>query len=171
LIASVSAAGMPVTAGTVSFTAGNQLLGSVALGNDGTAQLSTSTLPAGEARIQAIYNGTADDLASLSPVLIQAVDRFTTTTSLTLAAQRGPDGRLRYLLVATVIANGTTELTPVGTVVFRRNRAVIGRARLTGGTAVIAIGRHVPSRGRFVAAFQGSSRFRPSSSLPLRVPV
>src|SRR5262249_50807031 len=60
LTASVSASetGMPVTAGTVTFTRGNRLLGTVPLGSNGTASLTTATRAVGKGRIQAIYNGT-----------------------------------------------------------------------------------------------------------------
>jgi hypothetical protein len=166
-LASVTASGSPVAAGTVSFTRGNQLLGTTALGGDGTASLTVSTLPIGQGQIQAVYNGTPNNLPSLSPVVIQMVDRFATTTSLTITTQIRSTGRLRYVLVATVLTDQPPGLEAVGTVVFRRNGAVIGRVRLTGGTAVLAIGRHAPARGTFVAAFQGSSRFRPSTSPPL----
>jgi hypothetical protein len=165
------AAGMPVTTGTVSFTRGNQLLGIVPIRGDGTASITVSTLPVGGGRIQAVYNGSPNDMPSLSPFLIQVVDRFTTTTSLSLATQTRPNGRLRYVLEAFVTSDGAPGLLSFGTVVFRRNGRVIGRARLTNGAAVLAIGRHAPSRGTFVAVFQGGSRFRPSQSVLLKLPA
>ena len=168
--ASVIAAGMPVTSGTVSFTRGNQLLGTVPLGTDGTASLTVSTLPVGSGRIQGVFNGTANDLPSLSPFLIQAVDRFTTTTSLILTTQARANGRVSFVLVATVASDGATGQSPSGTVVFRRNGRSLGRVRLNGGTAVLVIGRHAPRRGVYIGAFQGSSRFSPSTSAPLNFP-
>ncbi len=167
--ASVLAAGMPVTAGTVSFTRGKQLLGTAPLDNDGTARLTVSTLPVGSGRIQAIFNGTPDDLSSLSPSLVQAVDRFSTTTSLILTTQAQANGQVRSVLVATVASEGASGQSPVGTVIFRRNGHTLGRARLTGGTAVLAIGRRAPSRGTFVASYQGNSRFQPSTSARIGV--
>jgi hypothetical protein len=162
--ATVLAAGMPVTSGTVSFARGNQLLGTVPLSTDGTASLTASTLPVGSGRIQAVFNGTPEDLPSLSPFLIQAVDRFNTATSLTLTTQARANGRLDFVLLATVASDGATGQSPIGTVVFRRNGHSLGRVRLTGGTAVLVIGRHPPSRGTFLASYQGSSRFQPSTS-------
>jgi hypothetical protein len=167
--ASVLAAGMPVTAGTVSFTRGNQILGTAPLGTEGTASLTVSTLPVGSGRIQAVFNGTANDLPSLSPFLIQAVDRFTTTTSLALTTQARANGRVYFVLVATVAIDGTTGLSPTGTVLFRHNGRSLGRVRLGGGTAVLTLGRRAPARGTFVASYQGSSRLQPSTSAPLVV--
>jgi hypothetical protein len=163
--AAVRASGtIPVTEGTVSFTRGNQLLGTVALGGDGSARLTVSTLPIGQGRIQAVYNGSLDNLSSLSPGLVQSVDRFATTTTLTLATQLQPNGRVRYVLVSAVAVEGPAGATAAGTVVFRRNGRVIGRVRLTGGTASIALGRRLPAQSRFVAAYQGGPLFRASSS-------
>ncbi len=84
LLARVTADGMPVTTGTIGFTRGNKLLGTIALGADGTASLTVSSLPVGQIRIQAIYYGTPDYLSSTSPVLVQSVDKLSTSTSLTL---------------------------------------------------------------------------------------
>jgi hypothetical protein len=167
--ATVLAGGMPATSGTVSFTRGNQVLGTAPLGGDGTATLTVATLPVGSGRIQAVFNGTTNDLPSLSPFLVQAVARFTTTTSLILMTQVQANGRLRVVLMATVSSEGASGSAPSGTVVFRRNGHALGRVRLNGGTAVLAIGRHAPRRGVYVAAFLGGSRFGASTSAPLNV--
>ncbi len=164
LIATVTADGMPVTTGTVAFTRGNNLLGTAALGANGTASLTTSSLPVGQGRIQAVYYGTTDYLSSASPALVQAVDKLATSTSLTLVTQTRSNGRVVYVLEASVVPEGVTGITTTGTVVFRRNGAVIGRARLNDGTAALSIGRKAPNRARFVAAFQGGSRFKASTS-------
>ncbi len=163
-VASVTADGMPVTTGTVAFTRGNKLLGTAALGSDGTASLTDSSLPIGQGRIQAIYYGTADDHSSTSPALVQSVAKLATSTTLTLTTETRPNGQLVYVLEASVTPSGVTGITAVGAVLFRRNGAVIGRAKVNDGTAVLSIGRHAPTRAKFVAAFQGSSRFKASTS-------
>jgi hypothetical protein len=163
-IATVTADGMPVTTGTVGFTRGNTLLGTVALGPDGTATLTDSSLPVGQGLIQAINYGTADDYSSTSPALVQSVDKLATSTTLTLTTETRPNGRVVYVLVASVIPEGVTGITAAGTVIFRRNGSVIGKARVDDGTAILSIGRNAPKRAKFVAAFQGSSRFKASTS-------
>ena len=64
LTAAVTADGMPVTSGTIAFTRGNTLIGDAALGPDGTATLTTSSLPRKNVRIQAAFTGNADDYGS-----------------------------------------------------------------------------------------------------------
>jgi hypothetical protein len=169
--ATVSAREVPVTTGAVNFTRGNQLLGTVALDALGTASLTISTLPVGSGRIQAAYNGSPTALPSLSPLVMQSVIRFTTTTSLALVTKVQANGRLRYVLEATVETAQSPGLAPTGIVVFRRGGKVIGRVHLTAGRASLTIGRHPPARGTYVAAFQGSSRFQPSTSARLKLPA
>jgi hypothetical protein len=171
LTATVTADGMPVTSGTVTFVRGNKLIGRAALGADGTASLTTSSLPQGDVRIQAAFGGNPDDYGSVSEAFIQTVDRFDTATTLTATTQSRPDGKVREVLMAAVDAVGVSGVTPAGTVVFRRNGRVIGRARLVGGTAMLVLSVRIPARGRFVASFQGTSRYRTSTSAPLILPA
>ena len=170
LIAHVTADGMPVTSGLVTFTRGGTLIGTAPLGSDGTARITTSSLPRNNVRIQASFGGNADDFGSVSPVYLQAVRRAVTAT--TLAATRALiRGRGRQVLVATVEAIGLTGVNPVGSVVFRRNGRVIGRAGLVGGTATLVLPRRLHGRGRFVASFLGNPRFGPSTSTLLVLPA
>ena len=169
LTATVTADGLPVTSGSVAFTRGKKLLGTVALGANGTASLTVSSLPKGSTNIQALYEGTIDDLPSTSPAVPQRVDKFSTTTSLSVTTEVQPNGQVREVLQANVIAIGGLGVEAAGTVVFRRNGRIIGRARLNNGTAFLKLGRHVPTRGKFVAAFQGSPRFKANTSSPVRL--
>ena len=127
--ATVTADGMPVTTGTVEFTRGNTLLGAAAVGAGGTASLAVSSLPVGLGRIQAIYNGTPDYFSSTSPILVQSVAKLATLTTLALTTQVRPNGRVFWVLESFVSPVGVTGITVAGTVVFRRNGLVIGRAR------------------------------------------
>jgi hypothetical protein len=167
--ATVTANGLPVTSGTVRFIRGKILLGTAALDANGAASLTVTSLPKGSVNIQALYEGTTDDLPSTSPAVPQRIDKFSTSTSLSVATQVQPNGQARDILEANVIAIGGVGVSPVGSVVFRRNGSVIGRARLNNGAALLKLGRHAPARGKFVAAFQGSSRFTASTSPPLRL--
>ncbi len=161
----VSAAG-PVTAGTVTFRRGKQLLATVSLDGSGAASISLNSLPVGISRIQAIFNGAPGDLASTSPALSQTVQALATATSLSLTTRVKPNGRTRFILRATVAAQALT-FEPSGTVVFRKNGRVVGRAKLAGGTAILVLGGKAPPRGRFVAQYLGNPRFRPSASASL----
>jgi Bacterial Ig-like domain (group 3) len=164
LTATVTAQGLPVTAGTVSFYRGNQYLGTAALNSSGAASLTVSLLPAGLVRIQATYSGTTNDLSSVSQIVAQSVLPAPTATTLVVTTETLPSGATRYLLVATVTTQGNIGLAPSGTVVFRRNGRVLGKAALRNGTAVLSLGRRPPHSGSYVAKFQGSARFGASSS-------
>jgi hypothetical protein len=166
LTATVTADGMPVTSGTVTFTRVSQLIGRAALGPDGTASVTTSALPRGSVRIQAAFGGNAEDYGSVSQAYIQVVNRAGTSTALTTTRAQ-VRGTGRQVLLAAVDAVGATGITPVGQVVFRRNGRVIGRAQLVGGTATLVLPRRIRARGTFIASFQGNPRFGPSTSAPL----
>jgi hypothetical protein len=171
LTAIVTADGMPVTSGTVTFLRGTKLIGQAALGANGTASLTTSSLPQGDVRIQAAFGGNADDYGSVSQAFFQAVDRFGTATTLSATTQTGSNGKVRLVLTAAVDAVGVSGVNPAGTVVFRRNGRVIGRRRLVGGTATLVLPVRVSARGRFVASFQRTSKYGTSTSAPLIVPA
>ncbi len=167
--ATVVAAGAPVTAGTVTFRRGKQFLGTVAFGASGTASLTISALPVGKSSIQAVFSGTANDLGSVSPVLKQTVTAAPTVTSLTLTTETLSNGSTRYFLVAAVAPATASSAVTTGTVVFRKNGKVIGKARLKGGVATLAIGRNLP-RGNYVAALERNTQFAASTSPRLVLP-
>jgi hypothetical protein len=171
LTAQVTANGAPVTAGTVTFTQGKVRLGTVALTANGTANLTLSSLSPGKAKIQALYSGVPDDLPSASPVLTQTVTAVPTSTTLVVTSQIQPNGRTRIVLIATVVADGSGSPTPTGTVVFRSGGATVGKAKVTNGTATFVLRRNAKRNRAFVAAFQGSSRFKGSTSTPVRLTV
>jgi hypothetical protein len=168
LAAYVSAAGVPVTAGSVTFTRGLQLLGTAPLDASGNASVNLSSLPPGKLRIQAVYNGSTDFFGSSSPIVVQSVVPATTSTSLTLTTQPKARGGVRYVLVATVADESSALPVTAGVVLFRRNGRTIGKARLNSGRAVFAIGSRAPVNQKFVATFQGSASFRSSTSAPVQ---
>lgn len=168
LTATVTANGLPVDSGTVTYSQGNLHLGTVALNGAGTASLTLSSLAPGKAHIQAIYNGIPDDLPSVSLVLTQTVTAAPTSTSLIVTTRIQPNGQSRIVLIATVVAGDSDSLIASGTVVFRRNGISIGKAKLQNGTAVLVLGRNAKHNRAFVAAFQGSSRFKGSTSAPVK---
>jgi hypothetical protein len=163
LMAAVVNATGPLQAGTVTFRRGSQFLGTVPLDASGTASLSVSSLPVGTSRIQALFNGTPGNLSSVSPTLSQTIKPLSTVTVLSLQTKVNPNGQTRFFLVAMTSTSGGT-LVPSGTVVFRKNGRTIGTARLKDGTAILSLSRGAARSGRFVAKFQGSSRFGASSS-------
>jgi hypothetical protein len=121
----------------------------------------------GKAGIQAIYNGAPNDLGSVSAVFKQTVGASLTVTTVSITTQPLANGRTKYILVATVTADGDPSLTPTGTVIFRRNGRTVGSAKLKGSVARLVLGRKAPgSQAKFVAVFQKNTRFESSSSPP-----
>jgi hypothetical protein len=164
--ATVDSAAGPVTSGTVTFQRGNQTLGTVALSGSGAASLMVASLPVGTSRIQAIYSGSTGFLSSVSSIIKQSVTRITTATIGRITTMTMPNGKLRYVLIASVTTQGEAFVTPSGSVIFRRNGAVLGRAKVKNGTATLVLARNFRPKGKFVADFQGNQRFSPSKSRP-----
>ena len=160
LTATVTADGMPVTSGTVTFTRGSQLIGRAALGADGTASADDLVPAPGRRADPGGFSGNPDDYGSVSPAFIQAVDRYRTSTFLAATTEIRPMARCARCSWRPSMRSAPTGVTPTGTVVFRRNGRVIGRAKLVGGTATLVLPRRIPGRGRFVAQFQGGKRYR-----------
>jgi hypothetical protein len=168
LAAHVSAAGMPVASGMISFIRGRQLLGTVQLDASGNASLMFSALPAGKSRIQALYSGAPDYFSSSSPIGTQSVLAAPTLTSLALTTQPLARGGVRYILVATVSDELSASPVPAGIVVFRRNGKTLGKAKLKGGAAAFNLGSRAPVGQKFVATFQGSASYHASTSPPVQ---
>ena len=168
LMAAVVNASGPLQTGTVTFRLGNKFLGTVALDGSGMARLSISSLPVGTSRIQAVYNGSPGNLSSVSPILSQAIKRLSTTTVISLQHNVKPNGQTRFFLVATTSSVSGTMI-PTGTVVFRKNGRTIGTARLKNGAAILNLRGGAARSGRFVAKYQGNSRFGASTSAPIVV--
>ncbi len=164
----ITNAGSVVTTGSISFRQGKRFFGTVPLTSAGTATLTISTLSVGKAGIQGIYSGATNDLGSVSAVFNQTVGASPTVTSVSITTQTLASGGTKYILVATVTADGATALTPTGTVVFRKNGRSVGTASLRRGVARLVLGRKAPgSQARFVASFQKNAHFRSSSSPPV----
>ena len=171
MTASVTAAGAPVTIGTITFERGSQVLAIVSLTALGTASTSVSSLPIGISGIQAIYSGSVNDQSSVSSNYKQTVNPLATTTTLSIMTQSLAHGRIEYVLVATVApAGGNPPTSPAGIVVFRRNGRTLGKAKIAGGVAQIVLGRSLPnSKLKFQASFPGNSQFQASTSLTFSV--
>ena len=165
LSATVDSQAGPVTSGTITFQRGSQTLGTVALSGSGVASLAVATLPVGVARIQAIYSGAPGFLSSVSPAIAQSITRVPTVTTGSISIITQPNGSQRYVLTASVTTGGESSAAPAGTVIFRRNGAILGKAKVKNGTAVLVLGRRARPQGRFIANFQGSQRFLASKSM------
>jgi hypothetical protein len=155
------APGAGTPAGTVTFREGETVLATVQL-SGATASYSLKALPPGEHAVTAAYSGDANDEASKSEPLLQAVVRATTTTSLTSSLNPAPSGAAGNLTV-TVDAPAPSVATPIGSAVFREGEAVLADVPLSNGIARLPLKSLAPGTHQIVVSYAGGSNFEPSA--------
>ena len=154
------ASGVPT--GTVTFRDGGTTLGVVTLVN-GSASLTVSTLATGNHSLTAIYSGSADFLGSTSPIVIQAVNLLSTSTSLTSTPNPSTTGQA-VTLTATVSPVPPASGVPTGTVTFRDGNASLGTVTLVNGSASLNISSLALGSHSLTAVYSGSATFAGSTS-------
>jgi hypothetical protein len=158
--ASVSAEGGTAT-GTVEFFDGNVDLGSATL-TSGKALFPVSWLTAGSHSIVAKYQGDGRHLTSASAPLDQVVNGNNTTS---LVSSVNPSVFGQVVMFTAVVSSALG--TPTGTVIFYDGSAAIGSATLTNGSASVSVSSLAAGSNSITAAYQGSSKFNPSTSAPV----
>jgi len=150
--ATVSSSGAMPT-GTVFFKGGTTVLGSGPVDSTGHATFATSTLTLGQHKMTASYGGDANVGPSSSSVVVQTVNRWPTSTSLSSSPNPSTYGQpVKFTAVVT-----SSYGTPTGTVTFKNGSIILGSASLDStGTAsftssVIAVG------SRFIVAVYNAS--------------
>jgi hypothetical protein len=117
--------------GTVTFSDGPTVLGSMSLDSNGVATLVTSALSVGAHAIGAQYGGDTIHAGSASASVSQTVNRANTTTTLT--SNRNPsNGRQSITFEATVSPSAAT-----GTVQFFDGSVSIGTSTLSNSVATL----------------------------------
>jgi copper-transporting P-type ATPase V len=112
--------------GTVTFRAGERVLGTVPVDESGGACITVADLPAGEHEIRANYSGDANFSPSVA-TLHQTVGRAATTTTVVHSATSTAFGAA-VTFEATVSADAVG--TPTGSVTFRDGTNVLGAVEL-----------------------------------------
>jgi arabinan endo-1,5-alpha-L-arabinosidase len=132
LTATVTASGIPVTTGSVTFLNGSTSLAAAALNSSGQAGFSTATLAAGSYSLSASYSGTSAYLSSTSAAVTLTVNKPLAQTTVTLAATpTAAAPGLPVELVATVSAgSGAGGAAPTGSVSFSSGSTALGTAAL-----------------------------------------
>ena len=167
LLATVtSGAGSPT--GTVTFTDGANVLGApVALDSSGAATLMLpSTTVVGLHPITAAYNGDANNIASSSAILGQAVDEATATTETSSLNPSAPNAGVTF--TASVASGG--GVTPNGSVVFQDGAVVLGTVTLDShARASLTVSGFTAGSHSITAAYNGvvSAFILGSASPPL----
>jgi parallel beta-helix repeat protein len=159
-----SAFGVPT--GTVSFMAAGKVLGTAAVGGNGQAATSISTLGAGTYSITAMYNASLLYASSTSSAVLEVVNGAPTGTVLASAPNPSTFGQ-SVSLTATVAAPQTSSI-PTGSVSFQEGSLILGSMPLsangaaTFATNALAVGSHT-----IVAVYSGSGNNNTSTSNPV----
>jgi hypothetical protein len=165
----VLAPGSGTRTGNVAFTDSGTTIGTVAVGANGHAVLSLTTLPVGIHTITATYLGDANFISSASTPVTQTVSKASTST--TLASSANPAFINQSItFTATVTPVSPSSGTPSGTVTFLDGAATLGSASLNGAnpdiatftTSTLAVGTHT-----ITATYGGDSNYNSSTSLTL----
>lgn len=158
-------AGSP-SIGTVIFRNGIVEMGQVNVTKGGKATLSTSKLPVGVSKINALFNGAPNYLNSASPDLKQTVNKATVSIALKASATQSRFGEtVRLTAKVSPLAKGSPE--PAGTVNFKRGGKTLQSVPLAGGVAKAVItGLPVGAHG-FSAVHAGDTNYRKATTLVL----
>jgi sugar lactone lactonase YvrE len=156
----------PTPGGTIQFMDGAVTLGTSAVGTNGIALLSTSTLGYGSHPIKAIYSGDSNHSASTSTVLNELIVGGA-TASLTSNVNPSSSGQN---VVFTARINGVGSQVATGTVSFNNGAALIANVALDiNGVATIqlsslAVGSHTIS-----ASYSGDANYAPLSATMMQL--
>jgi len=168
----VSAPGAGAPTGTVSFTDGSNLLGSVALGAGGTATLTTALpLSVGSHAIVATYGGDSSFAGSASTSLSQQVTPASTATSVAASPNPAVAGQ-PVTFTATIAPTAPGAGAPTGTVVFADGgQAISGSIALAGNSATYTTSALAVAKHTITAVYSGDPNFLASGSGPIAFTV
>ena len=155
-----SSAGTPPDGETVTFIKGTAVLGSGAL-SGGSANFTTSALPAGTDSIKAVYSGDSKFAASTSKWLNQVVNKATTTTN--LASSQNPSNfgqSVTFTASVTPQFSGTVK----GSVTFYDGATALKTVALSGGVAKFTTSTLASGAHSITARYNGNANFIGSSA-------
>jgi uncharacterized repeat protein (TIGR03803 family) len=146
--------------GTVTFRDGANASDTRAVGSNGCAVATISSLAPGVHSISAIFGGTGDFNGSSATPVSVTVDETDTTTTLTSSLN---PSRFNYTVMFTA---NVAPMPAGGSVEFREGANVLGTANVVNGVAKMA-GSLAEGSHDIVAAFNGNGGFHPSTSATL----
>jgi hypothetical protein len=163
LTAGVTSSGVNLT-GSVSFLDGGSAIGSAALNANGTATLTTSSLPFGAQTLTAVYSGDTNHTTSTSPALSEQIVQV---AGIALTSSLNPSiSGTNVVFTATV--TGVGSLIPTGSVTFSDGANALATILLgaTGSgsfpTAALAVGSH-----SITSSYSGDKNYEAVVSSPL----
>lgn len=158
----IPAAGTTVPDGTVTFSDGDAILGTVTLNADGQAPLANHTVPAGAQDLEAQYSGSDGFAASTSAPLVQVVTVQPSTTLLISALNPATYGETVVAVAVVLPVEGVGA--PTGTVTLLDGTSPIASAPLTGGSAAFAVPDLESGDHTLTAAYAGDGNVGASAS-------
>lgn len=166
--ATVANSGNVTPTGTVVFSDGTAVLGTVAVSASGTAAFTASSLAIGQHTITAAYSGDTLNLASTSPALTEAVQLRPTTDTLS-ASSTSLTGGQQVTLVSVVRYSG--PVTPTGTVTFVSSGITLGTGLVDNtGVATLTVNL-LTSAPTVTAQYSGDAVYAASTSVQTSITV
>jgi hypothetical protein len=159
----------PAPTGSVQFTDGTTVLGTVNLTGSGTAALTLSSLAPGSHKIVANYSGDTNNASSVSSTLTETILQIGTTITATSNANPVSAGGALQLTAYVVMASGATADGPItGTVGFTDGSYALGYAAVDNtGHATISINTLSVGTHAIVATYAGNTNYASSTSSAL----
>lgn len=170
LVATVAAVppGVGVPTGTVTFRAGNVVLGTATLTEDGTATFTAETIPVGTFALTASYDGDPNYLESLSSAVSIRISQADAALAVEIDPAEAALGQT-ITFTLTVTAQEPSGAVPTGQVVLLNGNQVLAIGQLQDGEVVFRISTLALGRYTLRARYDGSSGFRSSMSDDLAV--
>ena len=151
--------------GIVTFYKGTTALGTAAVGTDGSATLTISTLGVGTHSLKASFSdpdGNFDPSSSAKHVSLK-ITQASTTTSLTTDTNSAVYGQ-PVTFTANVAAVAPSGATPDGSVTFTYGSTTLATVALSGGVASYTTSKLVPGTYIVTATYNGNAKFGTSAS-------
>ena len=154
--------------GSMVFSDGTAVLGTVTLDATGTATLAVPSMAAGQHPISAAYGGDPVDLAAASATMTQSVQLRPTTETLT-ASSTSLTGGQQVTLIS--ILNFSGPVTPTGNVTFTSNGTSLGTVAETGtGVATLTVNL-LTNSPTVIATYSGDAVYAGSASTQTSITV
>src|SRR5262249_51017910 len=144
--------------GTVTFTDGTSVIGTVTLDSTGKATLNISTLTAITHSITAAYSGNPTFAPSTSTAVSLAVRQGSVNTTLTSSLNPSGFGQ-SVTLTARVAPVSPAVTTPTGSVTFQNGTTTLGTVALTNGFATLTTANLPVGSDALTAIYSGDVNY------------
>jgi sugar lactone lactonase YvrE len=161
LTAAVSNGGGKVPTGTVVFSDGAKVLGTVTLSAAGTATFTAGSLTVGQHAIAAAYSGDSLNQAGASAALSQPVQLRPTSATVS-GSSTSLSGGQQVTLISVVRYSG--PVTPTGTVSFLSNGGTLGTSVVDNTSVATLTVNLLTATPTVTASYSGDSVYAPSLS-------